>query len=177
MNKQRIIKEISVENPDQHWEYVNVKGKRVLDLGCGDFGNATILSYPSTFEYFLENDASFVVGVDYNNIDIENLTNKVDLNKVKTLTMSIDNPQQIINLIEENNINIVKCDIEGAESALFDVPEENFKKVEEYYIETHSEDLHARCISKLTECGYNIYAEIILSHTGGASKVLFAKRI
>ena len=177
MNKQRILKEVSVENPDQPWEYVNVKGKRVLDLGCGDFGNTTTLPYPSTFEYFLENDASFVVGVDSNDIDIENLINKVDLNKVKTVTMSIDNPQQIINLIEENSINIVKCDIEGAESTLFDVPEENFKKVEEYYIETHSEDLHARCVSKLTECGYNIYAEIILSHTGGACKVLFAKRI
>jgi hypothetical protein len=176
MNKQKIIKEVSVENPDQHWEYINVKGKRVLDLGCGDFGNAIILPYHSTLEYFLENEASFVLGVDFNNIDIENLTNRVDLNKVKTLTMSINNPQQIINLIEENNIDVIKCDIEGAESALFDVPRENFRKVEEYYIETHGEDLHTMCISKLTECGYDIYAEIILSHTGGVCKVLFAKR-
>jgi hypothetical protein len=43
MNTQRTTKEVSVENPDQHWEYVNVKNKRVLDLGCGDFliGNKT----------------------------------------------------------------------------------------------------------------------------------------
>ncbi len=176
MNNQRIVKEISVENPDQHWEYVNVKDKRVLDLGCGDFGRATILPYPSTFEYFLEKEASFVVGVDADNIDIENLLQKVEANKVKTATMCIDDSQQIINLIEENNINIVKCDIEGAESFLFDVPEETFRKVEEYYIETHSEGLHERCISKLTECGYNIYAEVILMHTGALCKVLFAKR-
>ena len=177
MNEQRVVKEISVENPDQHWEYVNVKDKRVLDLGCGDFGNATILPYPSTFEYFLEKEASFVVGVDLNNIDIENLLQKVEVSKVKTVTMSINDPQQIINLIEENKINIVKCDIEGAESFLFDVPEEDFKRVDEYYIETHNEDLHKRCISKLTECGYDIYAEIILMHTGAACKVLFAKRV
>ena len=177
MNKQRVVKEISVENPDQHWEYVNVKDKRVLDLGCGDFGNATILPYPSTLEYFLEKEASFVVGVDFNNIDIENLLQKVEVDRVKTVTMSINDPQQIINLIEENSINIVKCDIEGAESFLFDVPEEDFKKVDEYYIETHNEDLYKRCISKLIECGYDTYAEIILMHTGAACKVLFAKRV
>lgn len=180
MDKQKIVKEIFVENPDQHWEYVNVEGKRVLDLGCGDFGNATTLPYPSTVEYLLERQASFVVGVDISVVDTENLKNKIDMSKIKILSMPIESSTQIIDLVEQNNIDIVKCDIEGFETALFDIPVEAFRKVEEYYVETHGNDLHNRCIEKLTECGYDIYAEINLGQTNhhpqGSCKVLFARR-
>lgn len=180
MDKQKIVKEIFVENPDQHWEYINVEGKRVLDLGCGDFGNATTLPYPSTVEYLLERQASFVVGVDISAVDTENLKNKIDMSKIKVLSMPIESSTQIIDLVEQNNIDIVKCDIEGFETALFDIPVEAFRKVEEYYVETHGNDLHNKCIEKLTECGYDIYAEINLGQTNhhpqGSCKVLFARR-
>jgi hypothetical protein len=180
VNNQKVVKEIFVENPDIHWQYANVEGKRVLDLGCGDFGNATTLTYPSTVEYFLERQASFVVGVDVSAVDTENLKNKIDINKIKVLSMSIEDSSQIIDLIVQNNIDVVKCDIEGFETALFHVPIDTFRTVEEYYVETHSNDLHNRCIEKLTECGYDIYAEINLGQTNhhpqGSCKVLFARR-
>jgi hypothetical protein len=169
------ITRVNVENPEFHWEFINVKGKRVLDLGCGDFGNAVNLPYITTAEYFLDNGASYVLGVDLDAGDISRINNHLG-SKLELRNENITSPDQIKNLIIENQIQIVKSDIEGGEIHLLEMSDEDFSQIEEYYIETHNTSLESGFVDKLTRCGYIITDMIILSHTNDVCKVFFAKK-
>lgn len=171
------MKKVNSEDPNHHWEFVNVKNKRVLDLGCGDFGGVGHLPYTTTLEYFLIKEAAFVLGVDANSSDlnaIKQLENRYsNFNVIESLVSS---PDQIKDLIINNNIQILKSDIEGHEINLFNLDNETFTLIEEYYIETHSDDLYNQCINKLTNCGYDIYNQIALVQTNEVCKVIFARK-
>ena len=86
---------VNSEEPHLHWESVFVKGKRVLDLGCGDFGRIAGLTYPSTLEYFLGLGAIYVIGVDGSNQDVEtmksNMNDYLDMFSIEnTLISNVD---------------------------------------------------------------------------------------
>jgi hypothetical protein len=170
---------VNSEEPHLHWESVFVKGKRVLDLGCGDFGRIAGLTYPSTLEYFLGLGAIYVIGVDGSNQDVEtmksNMNDYLDMFSIENTLIS--NVDTMIKLIEENDIDIIKSDIEGGELHLLSVPDEIFSKIEQYYIETHGDELYKMAIDKLTTCGYEIYDKIDLTHTNGECKVIFARKL
>jgi hypothetical protein len=170
------IVEVSSEDPILHWEFVNVAGKRVLDLGCGDFGRYGSLPYMSSLEFFLSKGAEYVVGVDQNTSDINKILNTVSYKNYKTIEMSITNSLDIFDLVKNENIKILKSDIEGGEIHLFNAADEDFCSIDEYYIETHGEILHQEGIEKLKNCGYEIYCVMNLTHSGNTSKVIFAKK-
>lgn len=170
---------VNSEEPNKHWEKVSVFGKRVLDLGCGDFDRISGLPYPSTLEYFLSLGASYVVGVDVSIPDVNfiksNLNEYAERFSIETKLISSAN--DILELIEKNNIQIVKSDIEGGECHLLSIPDSIFSQIEEYYIETHGNELYEMTIQKLINCGYEIYDQIDLTHTNGECKVIFAKKL
>lgn len=170
---------VNSEEPNKHWEQVSVFGKRVLDLGCGDFGRISILPYPSTLEYFLTLGASYVVGVDVSMPDVNNINSnlKEHIDRFSIETKFISSVNDIIELIENNNIQIVKSDIEGGEYHLLSIPDDIFSRIEEYYIETHGNPLYEMTVQKLINCGYEIYDQIDLTHTNGECKVIFAKKL
>jgi len=171
------MRTIHDEDPYIHWDNINVKNKIILDLGCGDFGRATSLNYLTTLEYFVMLEAKFVIGVDSNITDIKNLTNKnLSSDKCIIINESVDSSDKILNLIKKYNVDIVKSDIEGGEKFLFDICDNDFKNVKEYYIETHGDTLYKKCIDKLNQCEYLIYDQIDLAHTSGNSKVVFARK-
>lgn len=173
------FKLVNSEEPNKHWEPVSVFGKRVLDLGCGDFGRISILPYPSTLEYFLSLGASYVVGVDVSIPDVNNINSNLNehMDRFSIETKLISNANEIIELIEKNDIQIVKSDIEGGECHLLSIPDNIFSRIEEYYIETHGNQLYEMTIQKLINCGYDIYNQIDLTHTNGECKVIFARKI
>jgi hypothetical protein len=173
---ENLMKEVSSEDPNHHWKYVNVSGKRVLDLGCGDHGNATTLPYPTTLEYFLERGASFVVGIDLDGEDVRALRAKAPSGRAHIEHITVDSAESITRLIAGYNIDIVKCDIEGGEVHLLSLDEVTFRSAEQYYIETHGPELYSQCIAKLAECAYTIYEQINLVHTEDWCKVIFAAR-
>lgn len=171
------MKKVNSEDPKYHWEFVNVKNKRVLDLGCGDFGGVGHLPYTTTLEHFLIKEAAFVLGVDANTSDL----NAIRLLEAKYPNFSViesmvSSPDQIRDLITNNNIQILKSDIEGHETNIFNLDDETFTLIEEYYIETHSDDLYNQCVNKLTSCGYVIYEQISLAQTNDICKVVFARK-
>jgi len=171
------MKKVNSEDPKYHWEFVNVKSKRVLDLGCGDFGSVGHLPYTTTLEHFLIKEAAFVLGVDANSSDLNAIKSLKDkYSNFDIIESMISSPNQIKDLIINNNIQILKSDIEGAESYLFDLDDETFSLIEEHYIETHNDNLYNQCITKLTNCGYDIYEQISLVQTGEVCKVVFAKK-
>jgi hypothetical protein len=170
---------VDSEEPHIHWESVSVSGKRVLDLGCGDFGRVSFLPYPSTLEYFLSLGADYVVGIDGSYSDVNSIQFILNEYQNKFLIKEgfIISFDMILDLIEEHDIQIIKSDIEGGEIHLLSIPDEKFSQIEEYYIETHGEQLYNMAVDKLVRCGYEIYDKIDLIHTNGECKVIFARKI
>lgn len=67
---------INTENPVYHWpsHLLKIEGKRVLNLGCGNFGTVENYEYPDDIKYLFTYHPEYVVGVDSNASDIAFLT-------------------------------------------------------------------------------------------------------
>lgn len=77
---------VNNENPIEHWQYINVKDRVVLDLGCGRWEKIEHRNqdWPTTPEYFLMNSAKEVIAVDADSGEIEWFTNKFNDDIFKT---------------------------------------------------------------------------------------------
>ena len=93
------MKHITSEEPDNHWGFINFKDKIVLDLGCGKF-HSTI----STYDWFLQNGAKQVIGVDLGNETSE------DINFIYS-GGEVNSKERLLKLINEYNPEIIKSDI------------------------------------------------------------------
>lgn len=111
------------ENPTVHWGFFNVKDRVVLDLGCGKF-----YSPISTAEFFINQGASKVIGVDLSDINYSHPD-------FTMIVKRIESREDIESLMKEHSPHIIKCDIEGAEKYLSDIP--LYKEVDEFAVEYH----------------------------------------
>lgn len=175
------MREYRDEHPRDHWpeSCVNVKGRVVLDLGCGFFGLANsfreghtswfyhipLTNMISTTQHWLNLGAKRVIGLDPNEDDIEHLRGVVKEDHVLFLAEPIKSSLQIKSLVKTFGVDVIKADIEGAESYIIDLSDEDFCLVKEYYIEIHSQELFDNMYRKLTACGYQI-REISKSQEG-----------
>lgn len=126
------MKNINTEEPDVHWGFLDIKDKIVLDLGCGKWWSSI-----STAEWFLNEGAKQVIGVDLSpmSIDRYNFIMKAE---------RIDSSEQLQTLIDEYNPDIIKCDIEGAES-YFDNIDSLPEKVKQFAVEYHDNNTKLIC--------------------------------
>ncbi len=170
---------VNNENPIDHWQYINVTNKIVLDLGCGRWEKVETRNqkWLTTPEYFLANNAKQVIAVDADPEEISWFQNKFGNNdNLKFLLQPISSTQDIVKLYNLYKPNCVKCDIETNEKFLIGLTEEQFCSVEEYYIETHGTNLYHMMLNLLTKHNYLINHQIDLTHTRGYCKVIFAKK-
>lgn len=126
------MKNITTEEPNIHWGFLNVKDKIVLDLGCGKWWSSI-----STAEYFLNQGAKQVVGIDLSPMSIDNPL-------FTMIVERIDSAEQIQKLIDQYSPDIIKCDIEGAESyfsSIDSLPE----YVKQFAVEYHDANTGAIC--------------------------------
>jgi hypothetical protein len=128
---------ITSEAPQIHWEHINVKGGRVLDLGCGFWTEGERQEGNGTAKYFLLQKPEFYMGIDTNQGDIESLAKQYP--EGKFLCQRIESSEQIQGLIKENLITHIKCDIEGEESRMLQIADVGTLK--EIAIELHYSDL------------------------------------
>jgi hypothetical protein len=155
---------ITSEEPINHWGFIDFKDKIVLDLGCGKFHSSI-----STYEWFLQNGAKKVIGVDLGNETSENI------NFIYS-GGSIDSKERLLNLINEYNPQIIKCDIEGAEIHFENI--NNLNSVKEFAIEYHSADLKNMLFYKFAIWGFDYIEEIQLMDCNIKEQgVLYAKKI
>ena len=131
---------ITSEEPNIHWGFLEVRGKNILDLGCSKFA-ATI----STPEYFIENGANFVVGVDMGDMGWHHP-------KFKMECITITKTEQIQSLLSTYNYNLIKCDIEGWERVFEGINE--LPNIKEIAIEYHDNILKLMIERKLIEWGF-----------------------
>jgi len=127
---------------------IDYKGKKVLDLGA---------EYGSTAEFFLENGASEVIAVEGNKVLYEQLVENAKwLKNVTPIFLFVTVPSQLSELIETHKPDVVKCDLDGYEIHLFNVPDDILSSVKEYTMEVHSMDLLKMCLEKFLKNGYQI---------------------
>lgn len=134
------------ENYDWHWNYLSFKQKTILDLGA---------DYGSTADYFLRNGGRKVVAVEGN----ENYAKKFSrlLGNDKRITYIhkwISSGKDIDLLISRFSPDIVKVDIEGEEKFLLDV---NVGEVNEWLIETHTEQLYQTVRKFFVQNGFKVF--------------------
>jgi len=126
------MKNIDTEEPNIHWGFLDIKDKTVLDLGCGKWWSSI-----STAEWFLNEGAKQVIGVDLSpmSIDRDNFIMKAE---------RIDSSDQLQKLIDEFKPDIIKCDIEGAES-YFDSVDSLHEGVKQFAVEYHDNNTKLIC--------------------------------
>lgn len=131
------MKNIASENPQDHWSMLDVKDKVTLDLGCGRMWGIR----PTTPEFFLNNGAKSVLGVEmWDNERIWYLENVPD-HKLTVVTDEIKTPEQLSAYFKSVRPQAVKCDIEGYESLLNQIDVSDFDSIGEMAIEYHSKEM------------------------------------
>lgn len=135
-----MIEKIISEEPHQHWPFLNVKDKIVLDLGCGKF-----YSQISTAEYFVNQGAAMVTGVDLSDIGYT-------ANNFIMKAGAIESTERLDFLLRLTTPEVIKCDIEGAEIYFDKIDDLPYTK--QIAIEYHNEFLKELIERKFIDWGF-----------------------
>lgn len=171
---------IESEDSSVHWPNMEVKDKVVLDLGCGRWCNrygGENTNFDEFSSIYLSNcGAKKVVGVDASDGEINFFTEKTKGDdKFKFIYKKIESKQDLLDLIIDNEIQVIKCDIEGAEENFYEMKKEDFSKVSYFALEYHNEEIRKKFIDLFKKWGFTIESEGLLWGVGVG--VLFAKKI
>jgi hypothetical protein len=129
--------DIQTENPHDHWGFLEIKDNVVLDLGCGRTFNQT----PTTPEYFLQQGAKQVIGVEMWPNEVEWFIELIKDERVFFNVDKVDYWQKLKFYLKFCNINIIKCDIEGDEKMFERANSEDLVNVKEIAFEYHNPDM------------------------------------
>lgn len=138
------MKNIHSEEPEIHWGFLDIDGKTILDLGCSPYYTSI-----STWEWFVNNGARKVIGIDLGNDEYSE-------DKFIYHVLNIDSSSKIIDLIKEYNPQIIKCDIEGSERNFKSIKKEDLGNVKEFAVEYHDNETKVLMEDKLKEWGFDI---------------------
>ena len=144
---------VNSENPIEHWSDIeNVKGKVVMDLGCGWL----FQEHESTPEYFLNRGAKHLIGIEAACGEIHKLKELYPQHTFvcKTITSADD----LIQLFAQYSPEVIKMDIEGYESVIDNMSIDDWKSVEEIGVEYHNPTCKSILETKLIEFGFQITA-------------------
>lgn len=152
IGEKKMNKLITDEDPFVHWADIDVQDKTILDLGAGDFGRIGSQDYLSTPEYWLSIGAAKVVAVDNVEQDLE----KYQDARIENVLITLEKPNDIESLISQFNPDLIKCDIEGWESLLFDMDPKYVQLVQGYAVETHNLELYDGLMDFFSKNSYEI---------------------
>jgi hypothetical protein len=127
------------ENSSEHWQWLKVDGMNVLDLGCGLYDVKDV--FESSPIYFKNKNAKKIIGIDRNNKEVDffnNYFSQTYQDESMFVNKFIDNKRQLSSLITKNQINSIKCDIEGGEIHLFKLKLQRYSLIQHVAIEYHS---------------------------------------
>jgi hypothetical protein len=149
---------IHSENSEHHWPYLNTEGKVLLDLGCGRHETNGLSQ--SSAVYLGEKGATKVIAIDGRDSEIQYFNdNNPNPDKYTFISMFINTPNDIRNLIKEYNPTAIKCDIEEYETNFYDITKEEMANVVEFGLEYHTLDILNQMTQKIKEWGFEIHTE------------------
>jgi hypothetical protein len=141
---------IDSENPLHHWYFLDVKDKKVLDLGCGKhLLEDGMLTTP---EFFLRQGAKSVIGVDPHVNDIEWF--KTNITNGQFFVDCIKDVSQL-DFYLNMDVQAVKIDIEGHENCLLQTTN-LLTHITDIAIETHNRELFHDILIKLVDLNFTI---------------------
>lgn len=146
------IKVIQTEDPKEHWGFLSVEDRIVLDLGHGIWEP----NVQPTPLYFLYEGASKVIGIDPSQPSYEWYKNNLQTDKFIQHNDYIDSPDKIKIYVNYYKPHVIKCDIEGGEIYLNQLTKEDMESVKEIGIEYHNLQCKVLVQSKLQEWGFDI---------------------
>ena len=109
------MKNIPNEDPQNHWSFLEVKDKLVLDMGCSFYEAYFNPGMLSSAEWFVKEGATKVIGFDSEPAEVKKYHIVYKNNpKYEIFKMFLDGDVQIRELLKYKP-QVIKCDIEGAE--------------------------------------------------------------
>ena len=150
-----MIEKITSENPENHWRFLNVKDKRVLDMGCSFWDSSFNEGWLSSSEYFISKDAIEVIGFDSAMQDIEKYEKLYgNDDRYNIFFLHMDSEEKMKYVLNQYKPQVIKCDIEGAEIFFDNITEEEIWFVDEIAIEYHNDPTREMCERKIKEWNF-----------------------
>jgi glycosyltransferase involved in cell wall biosynthesis len=158
------MKNINSEHPYEHWSFLDVKDKTVLDMGCSFYDATYNPGMLSSAEWFVQTGANIVIGFDTNPYEVDKYNTVYRNNpKYKVFKLFVDSTEKIRDLLQYNP-EVIKCDIEGGEIYFKDVTKDEMEFVEQIGIEYHDEETKKMCEVKLSEWGFDFIEQYSLMY-------------
>ena len=158
------MKNINSEHPYEHWSFLDVKDKVVLDMGCSFYDATYNPGMLSSAEWFVETGATNVIGFDANPYEVDKYNVVYKNNpKYKVFKLFVDNTEKIKDLLKYKP-EVIKCDIEGGEIYFNDISKDEMECVEQIGIEYHDEATKKMCEVKLSEWGFDFIEQYSLMY-------------
>jgi len=123
-------------DPMDHWGWLHVAGKTVLDVGA---------DYGSTADFFLEQGALRVVAVEADPKLFRRLAAlAAEDARIEAVEMRVSSVHDWERLLQSYKPDVVKSDCEGGEGWLLDLDKRFFHLVSQWAIELHTPEMAAR---------------------------------
>jgi O-antigen biosynthesis protein len=158
------MKNINSEHPYEHWSFLDVKDKVVLDMGCSFYDATYNPDMLSSAEWFVETGAINVIGFDANPYEVDKYNVVYKNNpKYKVFKLFVDSTEKIRDLLQHKP-EVIKCDIEGGEIYFKDITKDEMEFVEQIGIEYHDEETKKMCEVKLSEWEFDFIEQYSLMY-------------
>lgn len=144
---------IDSEDPVVHWPGINISGKNILDLGCGRWDEQDQNKMTPT--YFKKLGAHTLIGID-SSIEEIKYFRSLNLENSYFFAENIKTAPLVKLIIKQNNINVIKSNIEGKELLFLEFKEEDLTTVNSMYIEYHGHYIRNALEPKIKNLGFNI---------------------
>lgn len=150
--ERNIIRTIESESPDNHWGFLNVQGKTVLDLGCGINSEFT----PTPWYFLQDRQAKQVIGIDGNPQSYEWFKKNYLVKNFLPIMDMVDRIEKFELYLGYYKPDIVKMDIEGSEILINALNVSYLESVQQIGIEYHNLSCLISCEHKLREAGFKL---------------------
>ena len=138
---------VGLEDYSTHWP-VDVTAQTVLDLGA---------DYGSTAKFFLEQGARQIIAVEGDPALFSRLKQLAAQDpRITAISLFIQNPKQLEELLTSFYPEVVKMDIEGAEAYLLTASPQIVGLPQLYAVETHNDQLHVQVLDYFSRLGYRV---------------------
>lgn len=136
------------EDYNAHWNHFSFRGKVVLDLGA---------DYGSTAYFFGKKGASKVIAVEGDRglfLRLQKYARRYHF--IVPIQLMISSKEDLMQLIASYAPDIIKVDIEGAESLLSTFPRNYLAMVDEWLIETHGPRIASELCKTFSALGFQV---------------------
>lgn len=157
---------ITSENPKEHWGFLFVQDKVVLDLGCGINSEHT----PTPYYFIQDRGASKVIGVDSNPQSYQWFKQNYNIQNFIPFMDMVDRYEKLEFYFDYFKPQVVKMDVEGSEIYMNAFNNKLLDGVEQIGIEYHNYPCLLAIEGKLKENNYKLqyykFEHLDITHQG-----------